>query len=207
MKVLKLACGVLLLAGLSTVSAAELVSNGDLELSNIGPVFFKSVPAGDNSLTNWIVTSPVSGAGIDIVTNRTGQTQFVNTGQQAVDLAGTPGPASITQTLTTVAGANYTLSFSLSSNGTEKTNGVTVLWGGTPVATLSSPALGTWTPFSYLLTATGTSTALTFQGNISGNQGSLLDTISVQDAISGVPEPATFALVGAALLLVRKLRR
>lgn len=186
-------------------AAVNIVDNGDFEFQNIGNTFFVAVNGGGNTLSNWNVL----GNGIDVISNRTGQNQFVNTGQQSVDLAGSPGPGIIYQDLATVVSQQYVISFYVSSNGGPFNNALNVSWGGTDLGPVSTPALGTWQLVQFVVTATSTTTRLQFTDNIGGYQGALLDTVSVDDGVrSGaeLPEPATvFAgLVGIALIALRR---
>jgi choice-of-anchor C domain-containing protein len=188
------------------LAAANLVVNGDFETPNIGNVLFVTINQGDPTLTGWTVDAPSPGEGIDLISNRTGCAACANTGQQAVDMSGSPGPGFIYQDMATTPGASYLLTFWLSSNGGPFLNGLTVAWNGTNIDTVTSPPQGTWLPFQYNVTATGASTRLEFFSNVPGNSGPFLDTVSV---VSTAPEPAPGVLIllsAAALPLLRRRR-
>src|SRR4051794_31535443 len=186
----------------SACASANIVLNGDFELTDIGNTLFVPVYVGDSTITNWVVEAPVPGNGVDIVSISTGTLQLANTGFQSIDMAGTPGRASIYQDLSTTVGAFYTLSFFASSNGGPYVNGLTVQWGGSNVATVNTPGFGTFSQFTYQVQATSATTRLEFVGNVDGLQGPLLDTVSVDASAAGAaPEPATLGLAGGAMLL------
>jgi len=74
----------------------------------------------------------------------------------------------ITQTLTTVAGQTYTLSFYY-DGGVNSSTGATelqVLWNGTavPGGTIVNATTNTWKQYTFTVTATGASTVLEFSG-------------------------------------------
>ena len=103
-------------------------------------------------------------------------------------------PSAICQTVSTVVGQTYRLSFYFSARpGTPAAaNLMDVGWGGTNLTATPIAAGGTgqantvWTPYSFDVTATSTSTALQFTDVGAaytvgcGNCGSLLDTVVVQ---------------------------
>lgn len=74
----------------------------------------------------------------------------------------------ITQTLTTVAGQTYTLSFYYDggSNSSTGTTELQVLWNGTAVSggTIVNATTNTWKQYTFTVTATGASTVLEFSG-------------------------------------------
>lgn len=185
---------------------ANLVVNGSFETPNVFPSTFVAVPAGNPMVTGWTVGL----TSVDIVNSVAfGNPSWSYDGDQAIDMTGTPGPGSIEQALATTAGGSYTLSFALSSNVGPHVNGLEVYWDGGLLATLTSPAFGTWTVFSYGVTATTGSTLLKFVSTIGGFQGPLVDAVSVEPTAAAVPEPGTLGLAGLAGLIVlgRSVRR
>src|SRR6185369_3022872 len=93
----------------------------------------------------------------------------------------TTGTATLTQTISTVAGHTYTIDFWL-TNWFGSSNSFSTLWNGATIATLTNIA-GTsniYTEYTYQVVATGSSTALTFSGTqAQATGGWLLDNVSV----------------------------
>ena len=112
---------------------------------------------------------------------------------------------SLTQTLTTVAGARYDLTYQIRATGLTP-NRFEVYWNGGAVAslTLNNATNFGWTAFSALnLVAAGPTTSLSFV--FRHDPGFFyLDDVSVTTA---TPEASTMALVGGALLLIGTYRR
>jgi hypothetical protein len=185
---------------MAPIVAGNIVINGSFEENQISGNYYQAVFAADTiTIPGWTVGTSAT-AGVDVVQ---GAGWWSEEGTQGIDMAGTPGPGSLAQTLATTSGAEYLLSFWVSSNGGPWDNGLTVDWNATQLATISSPAQGTWEKFSYQVTGTG-SDNLYFLDNVAGYAGPLLDNVSAQ----AIPEPTTFGLIGAGLLLVgRRLRR
>ena len=106
---------------------------------------------------------------------------------------------SIGQTLGTVAGRHYTLSFAFNPGpGVSEGGGETkVYFGETLVADFVGGTQG-WTTHSYRVVAGGTETVLAFFGH-QDPSGSAIDAVSVTAA---VPEPATWGLMLGGFALV-----
>jgi hypothetical protein len=187
---------------------ADLVNNGDFENpdishNTIGPGlnWYLTVGGGDSAtIPSWTV----SGTSVDIVNViGGGSPSWAHNGLQAIDLAGSPGPGTISQTLVTVPGRTYLLSFWYSSNGGPYTDGLVVDWGTSSIV-LDTPAFGTWTHFVAPVKALGASTTLSLGTSISTYQGPLVDQVSV------TPELSSIGFLGVALMLTfvfaRRLR-
>ena len=113
--------------------------------------------------------------------------------------------STISQTLTTVAGQEYALSFWVEDRpGTDaSTNGLTYTIDGVTNAVVGGTT-PTWTRESLTFVASGASTTLTFAAaGTSDGYGSSLDNVDV----SAVPEPTTLVLMASGLALFGLSRR
>jgi hypothetical protein len=163
------------------------------------------------SFTGWTLSGNTANPGgnyygVDAFDANTGSNgaymsqDFVDGGTAAVDLS---------QTLTTVAGVNYIVSFFLEQD-TAPTTGYThafsETFSGTTFSltpTVAAPGtVGAFTHYSFVVLATGTSTLLNFAFENDDNYWSFDDV-----SVSAVPEPSTGLLAGMALCAVVLLRR
>lgn len=175
---------------LTCVASAELVVNGGFET---------------HDLTGWTTAGDtthifVCGTGAAYLCNQLGgfqQSGAPHSGDNA--LAFGPDPTgSIQQTLSTIPGFSYNLSFWV-ENCVDYAdclpNSLTVSWGGTNIYSQSNLNSFGWTEFTLNnLQASSSNTVLQFSGN---NVGSffLIDDIGVVEA----PEPAGILLMGGGL--------
>jgi len=162
-----------------------------------------------NAINGW---TTVSGAGIEVRNNVVGAAYE---GVNFVELDSYSNSA-MAQTLTTVAGATYDLSFAYSARPgvSAGSNVIQVLWDGIALAAVtangSNLSDNDWNVFKYTVTGSGSDT-LTFRAiGVNDSLGGSLDAVSVTAA---VPEPSTYAmmflglgLIGASLSGRRKLR-
>ena len=150
------------------------------------------------TLPGW---STVSGSGIELRNHVAGNAA---TGMNYVELDSYDN-SGMAQTLTTLAGSFYTLSFDYSARAgvAAASNGIEVLWNGASVASVTADGNGLsgndWHLFSYTVAGTG-SDVLSFRAvGISDSLGGSLDSVSVTAAI---PEPSTYAMMFAGLVAI-----
>ena len=120
---------------------------------------------------------------------------------------GPVGPlGGIEQILNTTAGAEYVVKFWLFNGGGSPTEFVFNWDGGVAELDLvDSPAIG-YTQFLYTLTASSSSTSLSF--SFRQEPGYMdLDDVSVDDGVASVPEPASAALLGLGVAGLACVRR
>lgn len=188
-----------LLAGLSLAGAAqsELVLNGSFEFPG-GCEGGCVLPGGSTAITGW--TTLLSG--VEYINPLVLGTGPVPDGLMAVDLANHiyPEGGGIEQTLSTVAGQTYTLSFSLGNarfEGRDGTGTVRVQVAGLDQL-FDTPAAPTitavWATATVDFVAQSESTTLRFL-----NEQNPLLHYAVIDAVSVVSEPPVWALTLAGL--------
>jgi hypothetical protein len=200
-----LAAGVLSSAALAVSAPAQAaIINGSFEnIAGFVPDVndTMSLLGGSNVMTGWTVigdslawigpTNPFSLAAFD-------GGYFLD----LTDYALGPPFGGVSQSLGTVAGHNYQVTFDLgSSSRWGGQSGLRVAAGSTFSDYLSttSPGLNTWQPETFNFVASGPTTALSFLGTVGVNYIGL-DNIVVNDLgpqplDSGVPEPATWTLI------------
>jgi hypothetical protein len=171
-----------LVLGAATLSAGSLVVNGGFETGDF---------------TGWTQGGNTGFMGVS--------DEFAYSGDYGAYFGAEGSDGSLSQTLTTVVGTSYTLSFWLENDGSG-TNDFSVSWDGYTL-------LPNWTDadsFGYTeytfsgLIGTGSDTLTFTARNDPGFYG--LDDVSVSTG-SAIPEPATLGLIGAALAGLGLLRK
>lgn len=178
----------------ASASAAELVSNGGFENPTVSNSCCSTVPP--EALPGWTVNS----GNINVVNGTFSSTNgnLAHEGSQYLDLVGQGGVGSISQTIATVAGQLYTLSFWYSHNlfaGLGSASASLSIDGLNDTITHStgSNANLDWKLYSQNFTASGNSATLSFVNTAgAGNEGIFLDSVSISAA---VPEPSTWAMM------------
>jgi len=194
--------------------ATELVKNGNFEtLSSAGTdslsaagakspsAYFITVDAADSTtITGWTVGSK----SVDVI-----NTGYGAISGNSIDMLGTPGPGSLSQSLTTVAGGSYVLSFDLSSNPVLKSGdpapvyALNVSLGGLSGSTAYT-GTSTFQHIEQSFVAASNVTLLTFtSGTYGGYSGAVLDNVSV----TAVSEPESFAMLLSGLGLMGVMAR
>jgi choice-of-anchor C domain-containing protein len=160
--------------------ASITATNGDFENGNFTGTLYTSLSAGAPNLTGWTV----GGAGIDWLGFHT----RANTGTRSLDL-NQMDAGSVSQTLTTVPGAVYRVSFALAGNPVcaPVTKTLSVSAGNSQSTYLFnttgySQANPGWVNQTFRFQATSSSTTLTFASQNPGSScGPLIDTVSISE--------------------------
>ncbi len=177
----------LLAAPLHALAApVNLINNGSFEANAVGNGSYTIV----SSVAGWTVGPN----GLEIRNNVAGS---AFSGGNYVELD-TTGNSWISQTLNTVMGATYTLSFSYANRPDFRSvasNGID--WSiGSLNGLVGNNATTTWQTYTTTFTGTGSPMTLRFAAaGLSDSYGTSLDNISV----SAVPEPQSLALLLAGL--------
>ena len=215
----KMTCLALAAAMLLATSAAHALTNGSFESPGTG------CQGATTSLPGWTVST----GNIDIVNSACSAVAAAD-GTYYLDLTGTVGSGpggTITQSIATTAGTQYTLGFYFGGNPQWQTQpgnpfssylndgpvkSMEVLVNGSQLgATYTIDTTGNlwtnagWTHESTTFTATSSSTSLAFESLDSGTYGPLLDGVSVTAAT--VPEPGAIGLLGLGFAVVSVLRK
>ena len=109
--------------------------------------------------TGWTVTGDFAQYNYNSVTTDSG---FVHAGTHGAELGTLNSLGNLSQTLATVPGVQYVVSCWLNGDGFTP-NAFQISWNGNPLVCLTNfPATAGWTNFQFIVTATGSSTALQF---------------------------------------------
>ncbi len=182
-----------MLAG-GSAQAQNLVTNGNFETSGS----FGTIPG--FSVSGCETSAPFGGVFLSGILGRAG-------GTNAAAFTSRNCPSSISQSLATVVGQQYSVSFFARVNTTVASNDLRVTFGGTELFNQMLTS-NTFQQFTVLATATSTSTLLTIFGRNASNS-NVIDDIAVTAVgpVSTVPEPGTWALLGTGLLAVGGVAR
>jgi choice-of-anchor C domain-containing protein len=165
---------------------ASLITNGSFENGPIFPSSFADLGPGSSGIAGWTI----GGDSVDLV----GAAWQASNGNFSLDLSGNSA-GSVSQVLTTTAGQSYTILFDLAANPsipnsikTVEVSAAATVQDYTFDAANHTPTSMGWTTESFVFTATGTSTTLTFTSLVDTPWGPALDNVR------SVPEPSAFAV-------------
>jgi hypothetical protein len=183
----KICVAMISFVALTGKASADLVTNGGFE----------------TSFSGWTTIAASSGSIFGVGGNP-------HSGNHAAFFAGTTVGSydQIQQTLATVAGQSYDLTFWLAQNilAPGPPNNFQALVGGVLVNNILNAGLFGYTQFSDTFTATSSSTVLAFRA-YDGPSAFSLDDVSVNPNQAAVPEPGSVMLLGTiAGLICYKLR-
>jgi hypothetical protein len=154
------------------------VGNGDFETGDFTDWDFSGDP--NNTFADSIDTTSLAGSstipGVD-------DSLFVHSGIYGAFLGQNTTLGSLSQTLPTVAGQRYRLSFWLNNPAVGTPNAFSASWNGTSLVSLTDAGQFGWTNMQYVVTATGASAALEFDFRNDQNAFGL-DDISVQPVLA-----------------------
>ncbi|MEQ1601032.1 MAG: DUF642 domain-containing protein [Methylophilaceae bacterium] len=194
-------------AGAGGFELGNFVSGGGL--TDAWGQDYMGLAPGDTTITGWTVGGP--GNGVDWLST---PNFAADSGIHSVDLTHLSA-SSIFTVIPTIAGNLYSLSFSAATSNAPPIypnyTGTGVVSAGSLVnqafvATLSVPTSAqTYTPYSFLFTATEATTTIKFTSTGLSNSyyGPVIDSVSV----SAVPEPTTILLFSAGLAWLADARR
>src|SRR5471030_106559 len=185
----------LLAAGTAQAANTNLIKNGSFEHLGAG--------VADLTSGNWSIYASLPGwtggaNGIEVRDNVAG-TAFA--GNNFVELD-TYANSSMSQTVQTVAGQTYKLTFEYESRPdvSAASQGLSVSFGGAALGTVDTTTTSQWTKATYSFVGTGAAETLTFAATgTSDSLGTSLDKVRL---VAAVPEPETYGMLLAGLGLI-----
>jgi len=193
-----------LAAVVATPAGANLIVNSSFETPVVPNGGFTNFPGGSTAITGWTVV------GVDsAVTNKnftqSGITFQSQDGNQFIDLAGVTSNSNtsgVTQSIATVSGQPYSLSFYVGSSTDATSNHfffpstIDLSINGGPRVSYTNPVGPTnmlnWQQFVVPFVATGATNLTFYNGSASNNFESMVDNV----VVDAVPEPSSVILIG-----------
>lgn len=171
----------LLLLGSASAGAQELVTNGGFETGNF---------------SGWAQSGCTGFDGVDSFSP--------HAGTYGAFFGAVDAPCTISQSVATVSGAQYTFSFWL-GNQVPGVNSVAVSWGGSSVFSAANVGEQPYTQQSFTVTAASSATQISFALSNRDNFFDL-DDISVLP-VRTVPEPGSLGLIAAGMIAMAAFAR
>jgi hypothetical protein len=188
----------------ATASAANLIADGSFEALSSGSGWTINTAPTDGWTVGLAPSTATGGAAVGLEVRQSGVDGTAEDGSKFIELDGNQNDK-ISQSLTTVAGTAYELSFwfadrpDLTAAQSAKTGGFAYSIGG-QTTTLKGFAFGTdWNELvvDFVATSSTTNFSIWAQGT-SDSLGTSFDNFSV----TAVPEPATLGLLAAGLAVL-----
>jgi choice-of-anchor C domain-containing protein len=207
-KLLTAGAAMALLIGMASSASANLIVDGDFDNSIPS---FTTYNAGSSfgavaSPAAWLVTNgpndPVSGGSVDLIGGYWQSPTPTLSGSGSVDLDGN-APGGISQTVATIVGQTYTLSYELSGNPDGGSSTKTVSANGSVSTYMTGSNTRTsmdYVPESVTFQATSATTTISFisQDDASSPYGPVIGDVS----LTATPIPPAIALFGGGLGLI-----
>ena len=203
----------LAVVGILSVPAMANVTNGSFE-DGTDPGSRLGLSIGSTAITGWTVYGIGSGLLIEYI----GSYWAASDGSRSLHLNGPDGPGGVSQTIATVPGVSYQVTFDMAGNPdgepTIKELTVDAYAGGAllhksfnfDITGHSRNSMG-WTRNEWTFTAFAESTTLAFWSSAWGGQSETLGPALDNVSVVAIPAPAALALGGIGLGLVNWLRR
>lgn len=211
--VVKVILAGLLIVGINGIVQADLISNGSFELGTFSPIQPDNgmqVDVGSTAITDWAVT------GHNVAWGKTPAWGLLaaSDGDLFIDLTGWydhAAPAGgVSQTIATIAGQAYTLSFDLVAYNADYPVSVSAVAGGTSDSFNWDGDFNEWRRFSLDFIADSANTVISILGTgVASDVWYIgLDNVSVESTIAPVPGAAFLGMLGlgAAGAKLRKRR-